>query len=210
MADDEKMTKKEMMDAIGEAVDAGMHKYRDGVKDGAVDASAMDAMKKAFMDALGPVLDGMKKMNDVADERQRAEDAAKAETAAREAGEKLVKETEDRMRQHFTVFVDAMPLLPQDKLAELAGADTKAVLIAALGDAVPEPEKQSVEYLHGALAIAMNQRKQLLKTGIPSDDLPPGVRAFDSRNGGSGNVRSQSMDAFVKAQTERYQKSGGV
>ena len=47
------MEKKEMMDAIAEAMDMGMKKYRPGMDAAAFD---MEGMKKSFMDSISPSL----------------------------------------------------------------------------------------------------------------------------------------------------------
>ena len=47
--EDEGMEKKEMMDAIAEAMDMGMKKYRPGMDAAAFD---MEGMKKSFMDSI--------------------------------------------------------------------------------------------------------------------------------------------------------------
>ena len=101
------------------------------------------------MDALSPVLDGMKKMYDAADSKQKIEDAAKAESEAKAAAVKLVEDTEARMKKGFKVYAEAMPLLPADKLIELSTAEPETVLIAALGDSMPEADKHSVDFLRG-------------------------------------------------------------
>ena len=49
-------------------------------------------------------MDGMKQMRDEATERQKAEDVAKATADAQAAAEKLVTDTEVRMRDNFSVF----------------------------------------------------------------------------------------------------------
>ena len=78
------MEKKEMMDAIAEAMDMGMKKYRPGM-----DAAAFDAegMKKSFMDSISPVLDAMKEMKDAQDKALTAADEAKATADAKAAGD---------------------------------------------------------------------------------------------------------------------------
>ena len=209
------MSKKEMMDAIGEAMDMGFKKRMDAAgKDGQPAFDAED-MKKTFMDALSPVLDGMKKMYDAADQRQHAEDAAKAEAEAKAAAVKLVEDTESRMKEGFAVYAEAMPLLPADKLTELSTADPKTVLIAALGDAVPDAEKRDIQYLRGALAIAMSRKATAGVSGahtvVGAGDLPPGVTAFDARTiNAVSDARTKSIEDYVAAQTKRYNDKGGI
>ena len=186
-------------DAMSAAIDRGGPKHN-------MDASVMDAMRKEMMDAINPVMDGMKQMRDEATERQKAEDAAKATADAQAAAEKLVTDTEVRMRENFAVFADAMPLLPEERRAELAGADAKTVLVAALADSVPNAADQSADYLRGALAV--HKARNASTTG--QDGLPPGVRRAADQQITATDAREASMQAFVAAQTERYNKAGGI
>ena len=186
-------------DAMSAAIDRGGPKHN-------MDSGAIDAFRKEMMDAISPVMDGMKAMRDEATERQKAEDAAKAEQSARDAAEKLVSDTETRMRENFAVFADAMPLLPEERRAELAGADAKTVLVAALADSVPDAANQSADYLRGALAV----HKARIATTAGQDGLPPGVRRAADQQITATDAREASMQAFVAAQTERYNKAGGI
>ena len=190
---------KMIADAMSAAIDKGGPKYN-------MDTGATDAFRKEMMDALGPVMDGMKAMRDEATERQKAEDVAKATADAQAAAEKLVTDTEVRMRENFAVFTDAMPLLPEERRAELAGADAKTVLVAALADSVPDAANQSADYLRGALAV--HKARNASTTG--QDGLPPGVRRAADQQITATDAREASMQAFVAAQTERYNKAGGI
>ena len=88
---------KMIADAMSAAIDKGGPKYN-------MDTGATDAFRKEMMDAIAPVMDGMKQMRDEATERQKAEDVAKATADAQAAAEKLVTDTEVRMRENFAVF----------------------------------------------------------------------------------------------------------
>ena len=158
------------------------------------------------MDTLSTVTDGMKAMRDEATERQKAEDVAKATADAQAAAEKLVTDTEVRMRENFAVFSDAWDLIPEDKRPALAGEDAKTVLVAALADSVPDAANQSADYLRGALAV--HKARNASTTG--QDGLPPGVRRAADQQITATDAREASMQAFVAAQTERYNKAGGI
>ena len=187
-------------DAMSAAIDRGGPKHN-------MDSGAIDAFRKEMMDAIAPVMDGMKQMRDEATERQKAEDVAKAEQSdAQTAAEKLVSDTETRMRENFAVFTDAMPLIAEERRAELAGADAKTVLVAALADSVPNAADQSADYLRGALAV--HKARNASTTG--QDGLPPGVRRAADQQITATDAREASMQAFVAAQTERYNKAGGI
>ena len=191
---------KMIADAMSAAIDRGGPKHN-------MDAAVMDAMRKEMMDAINPVMDGMKQMRDEATERQKAEDAAKVEQAARDAAETLVTDTESRMRENFAVFTDAMPLIPEDKRAELAGADAKRVLVAALNDSVPDAANQTTDYLRGALAV---HKARIAATAEGLAGLPPGVRRAADQQITATDAREASMQAFVAAQTKRYNEAGGI
>ena len=133
--EDEGMEKKEMMDAIAEAMDMGMKKYRPGMDAAAFD---MEGMKKSFMDSISPVLDAMKEMKDAQDAVLTAADAAKTAADAKAAGDKLVELTRAEERERFAVLTDAMPLIAEDKRAALLESDPKAILVAALGRQHPQ------------------------------------------------------------------------
>ena len=77
-------------------------------------------------------------------------------------------------RDRFAVLTDAMPLIAEDKRAALMEAEPKAILVAALGDSIPNADSQSVGYLKGALDMAIRQVK-----ADADNRLPAGVKAFD-------------------------------
>ena len=196
------MEKKEMMDAIAEAMDMGMQKHRMGNDMGGFD---MEGMKKSFMDSISPVLDAMKEMKATQDAAITAADAAKAATDAKAAGDALVNATRTEERERFAVLTDAMPLIAEDKRAALLEAEPKAILVAALGDIVPGAEAMSVDRLRGALDVAKT------RVADANNGLPAGVKAFDSAH------QITATDARAKAQTDyeamiskRYTDSGGI
>ena len=195
--EDDGMEKKEMMDAIAEAMDMGMKKYRPGM-----DAAAFDAegMKKSFMDSISPVLDAMKEMKDARDKALTAADEAKATADAKAAGDALVNATRAEERERFAVLTDAMPLIAEDKRAALLESDPKAILVAALGDSIPNADTMSVDYLRGALSFAKVQQ-----AAAANDGLPAGVKAFDSarpvtatdaRGQGAGRLRGHDFQTL--------------
>ena len=190
---------KMIADAMSVALDMGGKKHN-------MDSATIDAMRKEMSDAMAPVMDGMKQMRDEATERQKVEDVAKATADATAAAEKLVTDTESRMRENFAVFTDAMPLIPEEKRGELAGADAKTVLVAALADSVPDAASQSADYLRGALAV----HKARIATTAGQDGLPAGVRRAADQQITATDARQKAMDEFVAAQTKRYNEAGGI
>ena len=208
--EDEGMEKKEMMDAIAEAMDMGMKKYRPGMDAAAFD---MEGMKKSFMDSISPVLDAMKEMKDAQDAVLTAADAAKVAADAKAAGDKLVELTRAEERERFAVLTDAMPLIAEDKRAALLEAEPKAILVAALGDSIPNADTMSVDYLRGALAVAKTTAVAMTK---PEDiamggGLPAGVKAFDgARNVTATDARAKAQADYEAMITKRYTDAGGI
>ena len=201
--EDDGMEKKEMMDAIAEAMDMGMKKYRPGM-----DAAAFDAegMKKSFMDSISPVLDAMKEMKDAQDKALTAADEAKATADAKAAGDALVNATRAEERERFAVLTDAMPLIAEDKRAALLEAEPKAILVAALGDSIPNADTMSVDYLRGALSFAKVQQAT-----AANDGLPAGVKAFDgARPVTATDARAKAQAEYEAMISKRYTDSGGI
>ena len=209
--EDDGMEKKEMMDAIAEAMDMGMKKYRPGM-----DAAAFDAegMKKSFMDSISPVLDAMKEMKDAQDKALTAADEAKATADAKTAADALVNATRAEERERFAVLTDAMPFIAEDQREALRSADVSAILLAAVGDSVPDADKQNVSYLRGALNMAIKNTKASAATwgsGIANDGLPAGVKAFDgARNVTATDARAKAQADYEAMISKRYTDSGGI
>ena len=97
----DEMDKKEMMDAIAEAIDIGMKRYRPGTDGVSFD---MEGMKKSFMDSIAPVLDAMKEMKDAQDKAMTAADTAKAEADAKSAAAALVAATRAEERERLSLI----------------------------------------------------------------------------------------------------------
>lgn len=202
--EDEAMEKKEMMDTIAEAMDMGMKKHRMGNDMAGID---MEGMKKSFMDSISPVLDAMKEMKETQDKALAAADAAKAATDAKAAGDALVNATRAEERERFAVLTDAMPLIAEDKRAALLEAEPKAILVAALGDSIPNADTMSVDYLRGALAVA----KVKAADAPANDGLPVGVKAFDSaRNVTATDARAKAQAEYEAMISKRYTDAGGI
>ena len=173
----------EITDAVGKALDEGMQRRRMG--------DASDAgYEKAMRDALAPVMDEFNKMKATQDAAITAADAAKVAADAKAAGDKLVELTRAEERERFAVLTDAMPLIAEDKRAALMEAEPKAILVAALGDSIPNADTMSVDYLRGALAVAKVQEKNA--SNQSGGSLPAGVKAFDgARNVTATDARAQ-------------------
>ena len=207
---DGQMEKKEMMDAVGAAVDAALDAAMKKREMNSNDTDAMKGAMKDFMsDAMKPIMEDMSKMKDESAKLTKAADAetqAKADADNRKKAEDAATALTDQVRaeerERYAIVAEALPLVDEDKRAALMQADVKAVLVTALDGFVQDPEKQSVDYLRGALSLA---RKSLEK-----DELPPGVLKFDSSKVNSTDARANAYMIFVDAQTKKYTSSGGI
>ena len=181
-----------------------MKKYRPGMDAAAFD---MEGMKKSFMDSISPVLDAMKEMKATQDAAITAADAAKTAADAKAAGDKLVELTRAEERERFAVLTDAMPLIAEDKRAALMDAEPKAILVAALGDSIPNADTMSVDYLRGALAVAKVQQA----AAVANDGLPAGVKAFDgARPVTATDARAKAQADYEAMISKRYTDAGGI
>ena len=190
---------KVLADAVAAALDRGNHNRQ-------MDTGAMDAFKKEMMDTITPIVDGMKEMKASQDAAVTAADNAKATADAKAAGDALVNATRVEERERFAVLTDAMPLIAEDKRAALLESDPKAILVAALGDSIPNADTMSVDYLRGALSFAKVQQ-----AAAANDGLPAGVKAFDSaRPVTATDARAKAQADYEAMITKRYADSGGI
>ena len=159
-------------------------------KDGAEAAETIDteAISRAVNDAVSPAIDEMKKMmREAAEAKMKEEEEAKrkaAKEAAKKAADSLVADTIRSERERAKVMADALPLIDDEKRPSLEDADLKDILIAAVGDTVPNAADQNVEYLRGVVSMLANDRK----------------RAENSRDGRT--LTTQTVDA--KSREEAY------
>ena len=210
------MTADAMRKAMSDGFEDAMKKMEmDNMgKKGNMDAMAMKkAFGDAMTDAMKPYMDGMMKMKDSLDARHKAEDEDKARRAADEAklkAEDAAKDFEKQIvaqeRARYDIMLDAMPLIDEAKRETLKGADVKDILIAALGDSIPNAANQSVDYLRGALDAAKHSASL---GGVDDMSLPAGVVAFDSRPIAATDARKKAQDAYIQKVADQYTKAGG-
>ena len=112
------------------------------------------AVTQAVTAAITPLVDAVAKTQTDAEEARKAKEA-------RDATTKFEATIRDEERQRYAVLLDAMPLIPEDKRAEMATADAKDVLIVALGDSVTDAASKSLDYLRGALDIAKKHQNSI-------------------------------------------------
>ena len=208
----EMMSKKDMEDAFSTALDGFMKKMDASGKTG--DKGFMrEDISTAISDAMKPMFDGFKKFQDTADklttaedERKSASDLAAAEAKAATDLKTLTDTIEADAKARYDIMMDAMPLIPNDKRAGLDTSDAKAVLVAAVGDSVPNAAAESIDYLRGVAAVM--RKAQDDGAGMRSA-LPDGVVPFDSARHSVTDARKDATAAFIKSQTDAYAKSGG-
>ena len=155
----EMMNKKDMEDAFSAALDGFMKKMDAGGRTGDKGFRRED-IATAISDAMKPMFDGFKKFQDTADMLTTAEDERKAAAGLAAAEAKaatdlktLTDTIEADAKARYEIMMDAMPLIPDDKRAGLDTSDAKAVLVAAVGDSVPNAAAQSIDYLRGVAAV---------------------------------------------------------
>ena len=127
-----------------------------------------------------------------ADAKARADQKAKDDAAAFE--QKIRAEERDRAN----VVADALPMIPESKRDEMRNADTKDILVAAVGDSVPDPENQSEAFLKGALEM----KKKILSErtgGIATRSAGVG----DSFDSGASEVQ-KAREEYEKTLAEGY------
>lgn len=211
------MTKDEIKDMVDSAVtkafDAMMR--RQGMTEGkdADDARKMrDDFKGLLDEVVGPLATEISEMKQARDADAAAKAQADAEAEAIKAADALRTEVRNAERERFAVLTDAMPLLDEAKVSELADADVKTILVAALGDTIPGAENMSADMLRGALLMAKQQAAATAMTGGDAgtgDGLPAGVRAFDSTAFNGQDARTRAEQSYIDRQAQAYKEAGG-
>ena len=201
------MTKDELVDAFKMALtDMGMHKMKDAQDRGFTDQQITDAAK-GLADKLSPVIEDMKKMTATASAKD-----------AKAKAEKQVKELEDKVRAEerarTQIIIDAMPLIPEGEREALRNADSKAIMVKALGDRLPNADSYDEATLHGALMIAAKDARENPEEG---DGLPPGVSStFEDKSTvstvatGVKDARAKAIDAIYEQHDKQYEEAGGI
>lgn len=183
-SDGDDMTKDEISAAIRSAV--ADIASSDCAKSGGPDIRAV------VSDALKPLITRIEKVS----EAQDASDAKARKEEAKQRAEKAANELEARVRgeerARYAVLQDAMRFIPQDKRGALADAATKEILVAALGDSIPDANKQSEEFLRGALRMRAQDRERV-------ESRPTIGRAADAQQS-----VSDAHAEYVRSLTDGY------
>ena len=132
-------------------------------------------------------MDSMKNVAEAmaAEQQRQAQEAAVAK--AQDAAEKLVAETLNTERARVAVLDQAKPLIPAERWEGIKDSPVKEILVAAVGDSVPDAANQSEEVLRGAMLIlaknGQQQRQQVAdyrqSTGIVGDSVRQGSAFAD-------------------------------
>ena len=177
------MTKEEIEALVKGAADSAAAA---AVKAGSTDAASLSA---AFATALTPVVTQVQALSEQHAQAADAAKAAKAADDAKKAADELVKETEDRVRTEertrSAVLADAARILSADEVAKLQNASVKDILVAAVGDSVPNASALSEDTLRGVLMATART------ADASGPELAPGVvRTADAPNPAPGTPQS--------------------
>lgn len=203
--------------AVDAAVEKAIAKVAGSQK--GVDSSSL---KSALKDAMGPVLEtvdamnkSMKKRMEEEEKDRKMKEAADAKAAAQKAADELVAQTIKDRDAYHDVINDALPLIAEDKRAELKGKPAKDYLVAALTPTLPNAAQLDEAVLQGALMAL--KAKGADSTGTP---WPAGVTGNPAAPGMNGTQQGQDLshtasdavtkarDAYIKNMTTAYKTAG--
>lgn len=201
---EDEMSRKEVMDAVSAALDGRMEGFK---MDGADAGKMKQHMMDAFSDAMKPIMDGMKRMTDAADEAAAAKQAADAKAKAAKDRDELIQSVRAEERARFRILTDARPMLSDEDFESVKDSEPKAILCKALGDRVPDADKRSTDYLEGALAVA---KATDAAPPAATRTLPPGVSVFDGQRLSASDARAKAEAEFIASQEKLYTDAGGV
>ena len=186
----ENMDEKDLASMIASAVKDALP-----APEGKAASVSEDAIAKAVLIALKPMQDTLTEI-----QNQSAKDEAEAKAKAFEV--EIVK----RERERAAVIVDALPFIPEDKRSEFVNKEPKDVLVAALGDSVPDAANQSIDYLRGALASKKAIIKQTASNTGSNSILPYDGSSAGGAQDSFGQV-SNAYQEYVKSLETSYQNN---
>ena len=175
-------------------------------------APPVSDLGRMLTDAMAPMATAVEAMTKQNSDRLAAEDKARAEAAERdlnaqrektaeEAAAKLVQETRTEERRRYQVLTDAMPLISEAQRAAVQEGSIKDILVAAVGEAVPNAAERSEDYLQGIMEGIRRERANV-PTGVP--------QLTDSRAAGSLTARETAHANYVKSLADAYKVSAGA
>ena len=177
-----KQLQTSIQDSVKAAVAEAMPKPEPGSATPATPAIDAEALSANIVKALSPAFDSMKNVAEAmaAEQQRQAQEAAVAK--AQDAAEKLVADTLNTERARVAVLDQAKPLIPAERWEGIKDSPIKEILVAAVGDSVPDAANQPEEVLRGAMLIlaknGQQQRQQVAdyrqSTGIVGDSVRQG------------------------------------
>ena len=210
----EEMNAQEMKTAITDAVTAALAAVTE--TSGKKKVVDYDSLGAAISKALEPTTSKLDVLIEASSQDKKARDEAvntsklkKAEDEAKAAADEFEKNIREEERTRYEVLTDVLPLIPEDKRAELKDADIKTILVTAVGDNVPDAGNMSEDFLRGVVLGMRNKQ-----SGDDSDKsgLPPGVTPFVPSQQDSDPVtaRKKAYDKYVDSRRKAYEAGGGV
>ena len=206
-------TAKDVAAAVMQAMDSGAKKETTADL-AAIVASAVDQ-------AMEPLITEVSTLSEKQSAEEEEEALAERESRMQDAADKLIAATRAEERARFSVIQDAKPLLDRKGVTDVDSLDTKAILVEALKDVMPDAENRTEEYLTGVLAGFVKQADAAgLKGGQPlpeqsgyrgpqtqysnpfGGDVPQGMFARDQSP-------SSPRDTFIKEMQNDFRKGLG-
>ena len=162
-------------------------------------ANAPD-VARAVTDAVAPIIEQMSKMREAQDAAAEAQKAAAARAEAEKAADKLVADTRAQERARYAILQDASPFLPEEKRADLLNAETKDILVAAVGDAIPNAAALDQATLHGVL-LGMKAAAK----AAPAPARPPGIAPGQFHTPtAAADARDAPRSEYIERMTAAY------
>ena len=208
------LTAVDIKNAVIEGMTASMPSFKAAIGDSPekvyTPADLSEDIKKAVADAVAAAVvpsqqrveELAKEMADkqavaekAAREQQEAESAAKAENEAKESAAAFEAQIRAEERARALIVADVLPFIAEDKREELSKADTKEMLLAAVGDSVPNAAEQTEDYLRGILYAKKNS--------VPEQTSSSGTIATRQANVGDS---SRGVSDLEKARLEYEEK----
>ena len=124
-------------------------------KDAKPDAAAIS---QAVTSAMSPLMTQLKSVVDTQTAAEKTRKDAEFAAEAKKAADKLVADTLAVERTRQEVLINALPLIPEAKRSLLKDASVKDILVAAVGDALPNAAQLSEDYLRGALDTQLRSK----------------------------------------------------
>ena len=134
-------------------------------------------LAKVITDAVTPIAETMKTLTEERAAQKESDDRATAEAAARVSADALIADTKAKERLRAALLTDAMPLIPESRREAMQNAETKDILVAAVGDSVPNASEMSEDFLRGMLVVLKREhakspynQQQMVTDALPNQE----------------------------------------